>query len=100
MVFDLDDTLWECPGVIARAERALFEWLAQNMPRITEAHDPPYRFSPDRLLRGEVYEKPWMPLTLGTVALERGRTDLTIKARSMPGDRMMDVKAVRVRRVE
>ncbi len=68
--------------------------------RVTEAHNPPYNFSPDRVLRGEVYEKPWKPLTLGTVTLERGRTDLTIKAISMAGDRMMDVKAVRARRVE
>ena len=36
---------------------------------IAEAHDPPYNFSPDRVLRGEVYEKPWKPLALGTVAL-------------------------------
>ena len=40
ITFDLDDTLWECDSVIARAEEALFEWLRQNMPRVTEEQKP------------------------------------------------------------
>ena len=67
---------------------------------VTVAHDPPYQFSPDRVLRGEVYEKEWAPLTLGAVDLARGPTQLAIKALDIPGTRMMDVKAVHVRRVE
>ncbi|MCH8960383.1 MAG: arylsulfatase [Bacteroidetes bacterium] len=67
---------------------------------VTIAHDPPYTFSPDRVLRGEVYEKQWMPLTLGAVDLEPGPTQLAVKALDMPGNRMMDLKAVRVRRVD
>jgi len=68
--------------------------------RITEAYDPGYVFSPDRVLRGEVYEKPWRPLTLGTVTLTRGRTHLAVRALDRPGARLMDLKAVRMRRVE
>ena len=67
---------------------------------VTVAHDPPYTFSPDRVLRGEVYEKEWAPLTLGTVDLQPGPAHLAIKALAMPGTRMMEVKAVHVRRVE
>ena len=67
---------------------------------VTVAHDPPYDFSPDRVLRGEVYEKPWAPLSLGAVDLEPGQTQLAIKALGIPGNRMMDVKAVHVRRVD
>mgnify|MGYP001036290798 CR=1 FL=1 len=33
--FDLDDTLWETPPVIARAERAMYAWLDEHHPRIT-----------------------------------------------------------------
>lgn len=38
--FDLDDTLWSCEDVIARAEEAMHGWLARHYPRITDAHDP------------------------------------------------------------
>lgn len=36
--FDLDDTLWECDSVIARAEHALVEWLNAHMPAIFDDH--------------------------------------------------------------
>ena len=41
ITFDLDDTLWDCEPVIARAEQRFYDWTADNYPRITEryAHD-------------------------------------------------------------
>lgn len=36
---DLDDTLWPCLDTIRRAEDALYDWLTQRVPRLTEAHD-------------------------------------------------------------
>jgi len=47
-----------------------------------------------------VYEKVWAPLTLGTLALEKGRTQLVVKALTRPGKAVMELKAVRLRRVE
>jgi putative hydrolase of the HAD superfamily len=41
IAFDLDDTLWPCMPTIHRAEQALYQWLEQNYPRITENYDPP-----------------------------------------------------------
>ena len=38
--FDLDDTLWDCDSVIAKAESALVEWLRASMPAIFERHTP------------------------------------------------------------
>jgi len=35
---DLDDTLWDIDSVITHAEQCLYDWLADNFPRITEAH--------------------------------------------------------------
>jgi len=32
--FDLDDTLWDCPPAIARAENALFDWFEQHAPKV------------------------------------------------------------------
>lgn len=38
--FDLDDTLWHCAPVIARADAALFDWLQTHTPRIVDKHSP------------------------------------------------------------
>ncbi len=36
---DLDDTLWDLPPVIRRAEKRLYAWLEENYPRITARFD-------------------------------------------------------------
>ena len=38
ITFDLDDTLWACTPVIARAEQRFYDWLDQHYPRITERY--------------------------------------------------------------
>lgn len=35
VAFDLDDTLWPCEPTISNAELALYDWLAERYPRIT-----------------------------------------------------------------
>jgi len=40
IAFDLDDTLWPCMPTIEYAEETLYQWLAQNFPRITDRHGP------------------------------------------------------------
>lgn len=37
LLFDLDDTLWHTPPVIARAEAGLLAWLAAHAPRLQDA---------------------------------------------------------------
>ena len=39
IIFDLDDTLWDCPPVILRAEHALHDFLRRRYPRVTGRHD-------------------------------------------------------------
>lgn len=56
--------------------------------------------SPDRIPRGEVYEKVWAPLTLDTVDLQKGKTRLTLKALSKPGKQVTGLKTVRLKRVD
>jgi len=36
--FDLDDTLWPCMPTIQVAEAAIYAWLSENKPQITEAY--------------------------------------------------------------
>ena len=40
IAFDLDDTLWDCKPVIARAEQRFYAWLQTHYPHITERHSP------------------------------------------------------------
>jgi len=38
ITFDLDDTLWDAGPVLHRAEDTQYAWLAERMPRVTEAN--------------------------------------------------------------
>ena len=67
---------------------------------VSEAHDPKPIPSPDRVRRGEVYEKVWAPLRLGTVELSKGRTTLAVKALKISGRQAIDLKAVQLRQVD
>ena len=39
ITFDLDDTLWPCPPVIAHAEKTYYDWIDARFPKITETID-------------------------------------------------------------
>jgi arylsulfatase A len=67
---------------------------------VSKAHNPAPIPSPDRVRRGEVYEKVWAPLKLGAVDLAKGRTKLVVRALEIPGKQAFDLKAVKVRRVK
>ncbi|MEW6306984.1 MAG: arylsulfatase [Verrucomicrobiota bacterium] len=62
--------------------------------KVSEAHDPPlYGMENDRTGRGsESYVKDFKPLNLGTVDLKAGRGELALKALSVPGSQVMDVR--------
>jgi len=38
VTFDLDDTLWSCEPTILNAEQALYSWLQNRYPRITQQY--------------------------------------------------------------
>ena len=38
ITLDLDDTLWPVSPVIMRAEQALYRWLQEHYPRITDRY--------------------------------------------------------------
>ena len=67
---------------------------------VRNAHNPRPIPSPDRVKRIEVYEKIWSSLSLGTVKLKKGRTRLAVRAVTKPGEKVMDLKAVQVRRID
>jgi hypothetical protein len=67
---------------------------------VNKVHNPAPLPSPDRVRRGEVYEKIWAPLTLGEVELNKGRTKLIVRVVEIAGDKAFDLKAVRLRRID
>jgi hypothetical protein len=60
------------------------------------AHDPPLRGKEqDRVpRRGESYVKDFRPLSLGSVDVPAGKATLTLRATSVAGARVADVRAV------
>ena len=62
------------------------------------AHDPAPLPSPDRVKRGEVYEKVWATAKLGAMALEPGEMRLVLRAVEIPGEQVCDIKAIRLER--
>ncbi len=69
--------------------------------KVTEAFDPPLVGAEhDRVHRGhESLVKDFKPLSLGTFELPAGRGPLTLRAVSMPGKQVMDVRIVTLTQV-
>jgi len=69
--------------------------------QVAEPHDPPLRGGEnDRVSRGESYVKDFKPMKLGTIRLEKGRAELTLRAMKIPGSQVMDFRLLMFTRVE
>jgi arylsulfatase A len=60
---------------------------------VRRPHDPAPLPSPDRVPRGEVFEKEWASVEAGSVELVKGRTQLLVR----PGTALGELKGVQVR---
>ena len=68
---------------------------------VVEAFDPPLRgMENDRVERVESYVKDFKPLPLGVMHLRKGSGMLTLKATSVPGNQVMDLRMVMFKRVD
>jgi arylsulfatase A-like enzyme len=68
---------------------------------ITEPHDPPLHGGEnDRVPRTESYVKDFHPLKLGTIRLEKGRGELTLRALQIAGSQVMDFRQLVLSRVD
>ena len=66
---------------------------------VTEEYDPAFLPNYDRTRRNGVPEKTWKPLTIGSVKLNKGSTKVVIRAVDIPGKKMFDLKAVKLKRI-
>jgi arylsulfatase A len=91
--------MYVCPPEHVGAKLRV-EWGESAVEAVVRnAHDPAVVPSPDRVPRGEVYEKAWAELTLGSAPLNKGRGRLVLRATAIPGPQACDVKAIRLRRI-
>jgi hypothetical protein len=93
---------YTCPAadVGSTVELALGEARVQT--KVTAAHDPPlYGAEHDRVPRkAESFMKDFKPMSLGTFELKTGRGQLTLRALSVAGKQVMDVRYVVLTRKE
>lgn len=69
--------------------------------KIIDAFDPPLRgMKHDRIERQESYVKDFKPLNLGTMRLEKGSGQLTLKALEIPGSQVMDFRLLMFNRID
>ena len=67
---------------------------------ISEAHDPPLvGASRDRSLRMESYTKDFKQLSLGSITLAKGNGNLRIQADNIPGNSVMDLRRIHLKRI-
>jgi hypothetical protein len=87
---------YTCAGGDVGSTIELSHQGARLEAKVVEAHDPPLRGKEhDRVPRaGESYVKDFKPLRLGTITLKRGRGPLALRALSVPGKHVIDVRAV------
>ncbi len=68
--------------------------------KITTSHEPPERGREhDRVPRRESYVKDFRPLTMGVIELPRGRGELVLEAKEIPGSQAMEFRLLMLRRV-
>ncbi len=92
--------LYTCSEKNLGAQMEVAAGEAQIQANIMKAHDPKPIFSPDRIPRGEVYEKVWGAFDIGRLELKVGRQQLIVRAAKIPGEAGPDVKAILVEKLK
>jgi arylsulfatase A-like enzyme len=87
---------YTCPGKDIGSTVELRFNKSRVQGKVSEPHDPPLVGAEfDRVDRGsESYVKEFRPFRLGVFRLEKGRGELTLRALDVPGERVMDVRAI------
>jgi len=91
---DYDAVLWyTCPEADAGAQVTLACGPTSTQATIHPGWDPPTALHQDRVPRkGEGFDKDFRPLALGRIELAAGPTTLTLRATTIPGGSVADVR--------
>ncbi len=85
---------YTCPASDVGSAVVISIGAQQLRATVTEAFNPAYLDSPDRVTRQEVYEKQWAVLTFGTLTLEKGNYRVKVHASDIPGSQVMELKGL------
>jgi arylsulfatase A-like enzyme len=90
------ELLYTCPEADVGSTIELSLGESRLTGKVTPGWDPPLYTNQDTLPRppGESQMKDFHPLSLGTVRLEKGPGQLTLRALEIPGKHVMDVRTV------
>ncbi len=94
------DIYYTCPIGKAGSTLELSFNQSKLTGKISEAHDSPLLGAKDdRSPRAESYTKDWHTMTLGTIRLEKGTGELTLRATEIPKGAVMDFRLMMLKRV-
>lgn len=97
---EFDVTIYyTCPTKDVGAEFELGFGEQSLSGKIVEGHDPKLvGAQQDRVKRVESYVKPFKPLKMGTIKLEKGKGKLELRATRIPGEQVMDFRLLMLER--
>lgn len=72
----------------------------RNTIRINESFDQGYIPSPDRVERGEVYEKEWSNKSFGTMYIKEGNQKISLSSREIPGNSSIELKGLYLKKIK
>jgi len=71
----------------------------KNSITINDAFDPEFIPSPDRVERGEVYEKEWALISFGKMYLNKGIQNVTLQSIEIPGNTSVELKGLYLKKL-
>lgn len=87
------DIFYTCPNADVGSTIELGFALEKISSQVVTAYDPPLQGSEnDRIERIESYTKSFIPMTLGTINLSKGKGKLTLKATNIVNNQVMDFR--------
>lgn len=85
---------YACKEIDVGSEIELIAGNERLAAAVIEHHYPDFYPSPDYVKRGEVYERAWKLLDLGSMRLEKGRYTLKLRATRIAKEQVMELKAL------
>ncbi len=93
------ELLYSSPGSDIGADLQIHCAGESTSAVISEAHDPEYIPSPDRVTRIEVYEKEWARLKMGNLNIPSGEQIIVVKVNKIPASEVGEIKGLKLKRI-
>ncbi len=92
--------LYCCPEDKVGSEISAYCKESTLNSNISQAHNPPYVQSNDRVVRMEVYEKEWAKLPMGKLHISHGNQSIVLHASHIPNGEVGEIKGIELTKVK